>query len=134
MSLFSNMAAIFDFVPKAAPFFHSLAVFVQIQCYCTVVCTALFFPLMCAVCIGSPVIKFKYIKSFLYACAISLLSDFVGRKIIALARILSRYSCKKKLIRVKLALAGNRTRAPRVAGEDSTTEPPMLCWYKSDLL
>ena len=26
----------------------------------------------------------------------------------------------------KNALAGNRTRAPRVAGEDSTTEPPML--------
>ena len=26
----------------------------------------------------------------------------------------------------KDALAGNRTRAPRVAGEDSTTEPPML--------
>ena len=28
--------------------------------------------------------------------------------------------------RSKIALAGNRTRAPRVAGEDSTTEPPML--------
>ena len=23
-------------------------------------------------------------------------------------------------------MAGNRTRAPRVAGEDSTTEPPLL--------
>ena len=27
----------------------------------------------------------------------------------------------------KLALAGNRTRASRVAGENSTTEPPVLC-------
>ena len=27
----------------------------------------------------------------------------------------------------KGALAGNRTRAPRVAGEDSTTEPPVPC-------
>ena len=26
----------------------------------------------------------------------------------------------------KIALAGNRTRASRVAGENSTTEPPML--------
>ena len=29
----------------------------------------------------------------------------------------------------KNALAGNRTRAPRVAGEDSTTEPPMPSHY-----
>ncbi len=28
----------------------------------------------------------------------------------------------------KTALAGNRTRASRVAGENSTTEPPMLAW------
>ena len=27
----------------------------------------------------------------------------------------------------KLALAGNRTRASRVAGENSTTEPPVPC-------
>ena len=26
----------------------------------------------------------------------------------------------------KIALSGNRTRAPRVAGEDSTTEPTVL--------
>ena len=30
------------------------------------------------------------------------------------------------LINVKDALAGNRTRAARVAGEHSTTEPPVL--------
>ena len=29
-------------------------------------------------------------------------------------------------VNVKVALAGNRTRAARVAGEHSTTEPPML--------
>ena len=28
----------------------------------------------------------------------------------------------------EVALAGNRTRASRVAGENSTTEPPMLTW------
>ena len=28
--------------------------------------------------------------------------------------------------KIKVALAGNRTRAARVAGEHSTTEPPML--------
>ena len=39
-----------------------------------------------------------------------------------------------KKLWVKYALAGNRTRAPHVAGEDSTTEPPMLCWYNTDLL
>ena len=31
----------------------------------------------------------------------------------------------KENLKPKCALAGNRTRAPRVAGEDSTTEPPM---------
>ena len=30
--------------------------------------------------------------------------------------------------RSKLALAGNRTPVSRVAGENSTTEPPMLDW------
>ena len=29
--------------------------------------------------------------------------------------------------KIKLALAGNRTRASRVAGENSTTEPPVPC-------
>ena len=33
---------------------------------------------------------------------------------------------KKKSSRTKNALAGNRTRAARVAGEHSTTEPPVL--------
>ena len=33
----------------------------------------------------------------------------------------------RKEKRVKHALAGNRTRASRVAGENSTTEPPVLC-------
>ena len=33
----------------------------------------------------------------------------------------------KKGKRKKTALAGNRTRASRVAGENSTTEPPVLC-------
>jgi hypothetical protein len=31
-----------------------------------------------------------------------------------------------KIIKKKDALAGNRTRAARVAGEHSTTEPPVL--------
>ena len=30
------------------------------------------------------------------------------------------------------ALAGNRTRASRVAGENSTTEPPVPCWWLSN--
>ena len=30
------------------------------------------------------------------------------------------------------ALAGNRTRASRVAGENSTTEPPVPCWIFAD--
>ena len=34
---------------------------------------------------------------------------------------------KKKKKKCKLALAGNRTRASRVAGENSTTEPPVPC-------
>jgi hypothetical protein len=34
---------------------------------------------------------------------------------------------RKKLI--KSALAGNRTRAARVAGEHSTTEPPVLLFW-----
>ena len=33
----------------------------------------------------------------------------------------------------KLALAGNRTRASRVAGENSTTEPPVPCWKERSL-
>ena len=37
---------------------------------------------------------------------------------------------KKKGKRKKSALAGNRTRASRVAGENSTTEPPVLCMAK----
>ena len=37
-----------------------------------------------------------------------------------------------KLARTEVALAGNRTRASRVAGENSTTEPPML-WALSYL-
>ena len=36
-----------------------------------------------------------------------------------------RFNVKKEK-KEKYALAGNRTRAPRVAGEDSTTEPPVL--------
>ena len=40
----------------------------------------------------------------------------------------SIFSTTKKLLRnkKKIASAGNRTRAARVAGEHSTTEPPML--------
>ena len=30
------------------------------------------------------------------------------------------------MLKTKIALAGNRTPVPRVAGENSTTEPPML--------
>ena len=37
---------------------------------------------------------------------------------------------KRKGKRKKSALAGNRTRASRVAGENSTTEPPVLCMAK----
>ena len=37
---------------------------------------------------------------------------------------------KKRGKRKKSALAGNRTRASRVAGENSTTEPPVLCMVK----
>ena len=33
---------------------------------------------------------------------------------------------KKEKLKSKFASAGNRTRAARVAGEHSTTEPPML--------
>ena len=36
----------------------------------------------------------------------------------------------KKGKRKKTTLAGNRTRASRVAGENSTTEPPVLCMVK----
>ena len=37
---------------------------------------------------------------------------------------------KRKGKRKKSALAGNRTLASRVAGENSTTEPPVLCMAK----
>ena len=33
------------------------------------------------------------------------------------------------VIEGKIASAGNRTRAARVAGEHSTTEPPMLLYF-----
>ena len=36
------------------------------------------------------------------------------------------FKCKNCFILKKDASAGNRTRAARVAGEHSTTEPPML--------
>ena len=35
------------------------------------------------------------------------------------------YVCKTKQKKLYRALAGNRTRASRVAGENSTTEPPV---------
>ena len=35
--------------------------------------------------------------------------------------------------KIKIASAGNRTRAARVAGEHSTTEPPMLLVHSSAL-
>ena len=42
------------------------------------------------------------------------------------------HSLKKENVRKKIsiALAGNWTRASRVAGENSTTEPPMPSWYR----
>ena len=36
--------------------------------------------------------------------------------------------------RTKCALAGNRTRVSRVAGENSSTEPPMLAWSENPLI
>jgi hypothetical protein len=41
-------------------------------------------------------------------------------------RTRTSYSLKSEKNRKKSALAGNRTRAARVAGEHSTTEPPVL--------
>ena len=41
---------------------------------------------------------------------------------------------KKRKAKKKLALAGNRTRASRVAGENSTTEPPVPCLSKHLIL
>ena len=38
-------------------------------------------------------------------------------------------NCERFISGIKAALAGNRTRAPRVAGEHSTTEPPMHMVY-----
>ena len=37
--------------------------------------------------------------------------------------------CNRKKEKKNIASAGNRTRAARVAGEHSTTEPPMLLRY-----
>ena len=39
------------------------------------------------------------------------------------------YVCETKQKKLYHALAGNRTRASRVAGENSTTEPPVQAHY-----
>ncbi len=42
--------------------------------------------------------------------------------------ILRRCNFSNEKLNTKVASAGNRTRAARVAGEHSTTEPPMLIY------
>ena len=45
----------------------------------------------------------------------------------AIAKAFTEVVTCKVAQKVNNALAGNRTRVSRVAGENSTTEPPMLC-------
>ena len=46
---------------------------------------------------------------------------------------LGRTNYFMEAVNVKVALAGNRARAARVAGEHSTTEPPMLSIWAPEL-
>ena len=58
-------------------------------------------------------------------CVQYFLPHGLGRKISTL------FECFKAFgLKIKVASAGNRTRAARVAGEHSTTEPPMLMFYQ----
>ena len=42
--------------------------------------------------------------------------------------------CRRTKEEEACALAGNRTRVSRVAGENSSTEPPMLAWSENPLI
>ena len=52
-----------------------------------------------------------------------------GRKCVTLQYSSGSHSRKNARKKISNALAGNWTRASRVAGENSTTEPPMPSWY-----
>ena len=70
-------------------------------------------------------LRAKYIA---YNLKIKLIFTYSGQKKKKAAKE------KKRKAKKKLALAGNRTRASRVAGENSTTEPPVPCLSKHLIL
>ena len=69
---------------------------------------------------------------------LSSISPFLPHSIVARFTLIAQFSLYLHLLRlydkITDASAGNRTRAARVAGEHSTTEPPMLLCMSSSAL